>query len=77
MIDDILELDHKGKVIPRISVNPKEIINQVEFGTSRLNKRIEAINKLKEAGYPVRNINSTSNICRKLEGIISGTYKGT
>ncbi len=77
MIDDILELDHKGKVIPRISVNPKEIINQVEFGTSRLNKRIEAINKLKEAGYPVRNLNCTSNICRKLERVISGTYKRT
>ena len=77
MIDDILELDHKGKVIPRISVNPKEIINQVEFGTSRLNKRIEAINKLKEAGYPVRNLNCTSDICRKLERVISGTYKRT
>ena len=77
MIDDILELDHKGKVSPRISVNPKEIINQVEFGTSRLNKRIEAINKLKEAGYPVRNLNCTSDICRKLERVISGTYKRT
>lgn len=75
MVDDILGLDHKGKIIPRISVNPKEIINQVEFGTSRLNGRIEAINKLKEAGYRVRNINCTSNICRKLEGAISRAYK--
>ena len=53
MVDSILDLDHKGKVIIRMSVNPEEIINKVEFGTSRLNGRIEAINKLKEAGYKI------------------------
>ena len=53
MVDDILPLDHKGKVTIRISVNPEEIINKVEFGTSRLAGRIEAINKLKEAGYKI------------------------
>ncbi len=53
MVDDILNIDHKGKVIIRMSVNPEEIINKVEFGTSRLKGRIEAINKLKEAGYKV------------------------
>ncbi len=53
MVDDILDLDHRGKVIIRMSVNPKEIINRVEFGTSRLEERIEAINKLSEAGYKV------------------------
>lgn len=53
MVDDILELDHRGKVIIRMSVNPEIIINRVEFGTSRLKGRIEAINKLKEAGYKV------------------------
>ena len=53
MVDPILNLDHKGKVVIRMSVNPEEIINKVEFGTSRLNARIEAINKLKEAGYQV------------------------
>ena len=53
MVDDILPLDHKGKVTVRVSVNPEEIINKVEFGTSRLKGRIEAINKLKEAGYKV------------------------
>ena len=53
MVDDILSLDHKGKVTIRVSVNPEEIINKVEFGTSRLKGRIEAINKLKEAGYKV------------------------
>lgn len=53
MVDPILNLDHQGKVIVRVSVNPEDIINKVEFGTSRLKGRIEAINKLKEAGYKV------------------------
>ena len=53
MVDPILNLDHQGKVIVRMSVNPEEIINKVEFGTSRLKSRIEAINKLAEAGYKV------------------------
>ncbi len=53
MVDSILNLDHQGKIIIRMSVNPKDIINKVEFGTSRLNGRIEAINKLTEAGYKV------------------------
>ena len=53
MVDSILNLNHKGKIIVRMSMNPQEIINKVEFGTSILDKRIEAINKLKEAGYKV------------------------
>ena len=53
MVDSILNLNHNGKVIVRMSVNPDEIINKVEFGTSKLKGRIEAINKLKEAGYKV------------------------
>ena len=53
MVDDILNLNHNGKITVRMSVNPEYIINRVEFGTSRLDKRIEAINKLKEAGYDV------------------------
>ena len=53
MVDDILPLKHNGKIVIRMSVNPEEIINKVEFGTSRLTGRIEAINKLAEAGYKV------------------------
>ena len=53
MVDSILDLNHNGKVIIRMSLNPEEIINKVEFGTSRLQNRIEAINKLVEAGYVV------------------------
>ena len=75
MVDSILGLDHKGKIIVRMSVNPKEIIEQVEFGTSRLNGRIEAINKLKEAGYKVRDFDCTSHFCGKLARTIFKSYK--
>lgn len=53
MVDSILPLDHQGKIIIRVSVNPEEIINNIEYGTSRLKQRIEAINKLKDANYIV------------------------
>ena len=53
MVDEILPLNHNGKIIIRMSVNPEEIIKKVEFGTSRLKGRIEAINKLVEAGYKI------------------------
>ena len=53
MVEPILDLNHNGKIIVRMSVNPEEIINKIEFGTSRLNGRIEAINKLVDAGYIV------------------------
>ena len=53
MVDSLLPLEHNGKIIIRVSVNPEEIINKVEFGTSRLKGRIEAINKLVEAGYKI------------------------
>lgn len=53
MVDEILPLQHNGKIIIRMSVNPEEIINKVEFGTSRLKGRIGAINKLAGAGYKV------------------------
>ena len=46
MVDPILPLNHNGKIIVRMSLNPEEIINKIEFGTSRLNNRIQAINKM-------------------------------
>ena len=53
MVDPILKLKGKEKIIIRMSVNPQEIISSIEFGTSKLDDRIIAINKLKEAGYKV------------------------
>ncbi len=53
MIDELLDLEHRGKIIFRMSVNPSEIIRKTEFGTSNLSARINAVNKMAEAGYPV------------------------
>lgn len=53
MVDPLLNLDHRGKIIIRMSVNPKEIIKNIEIGTSTLENRVKAINKLKEADYKV------------------------
>lgn len=53
MVDSILNLDHQGKIIVRMSVNPQELISKIEIGTSPLKNRVEAINKLKHAGYKV------------------------
>ncbi|NCA68164.1 MAG: spore photoproduct lyase, partial [Clostridia bacterium] len=36
MVKPLLNLSHEGKTIFRMSVNPKEIIHRVEFGTSDL-----------------------------------------
>jgi spore photoproduct lyase len=53
MVEPILNSDHKGRIIVRMSVNPQEVITKVEFGTSPLKNRIKALNSLKEAGYKV------------------------
>lgn len=52
-VEPLLGLDHRGKTIFRMSVNPQEIIRKVEFGTSPLQNRIQALNKMCEAGYKV------------------------
>lgn len=52
-VDNLLNLKHNGRTIVRISVNPEWIIKNIEIGTSSLKKRIDAINKLKKAGYQV------------------------
>ena len=51
MVDPLLELPHGHNVTIRMSLNPQEIISHVEFGTSKLLDRIEALNKLYTAGY--------------------------
>ena len=53
MVEPLLNLDHKGKTIFRMSVNPQNIIVRIELGTSSLEKRIEALNKMADAQYPV------------------------
>lgn len=53
MVDSILNIRGKEKVIIRMSMNPSQVIQKVEFGTSSLENRIVAINKLKSTGYSV------------------------
>ncbi|MBE5821312.1 MAG: spore photoproduct lyase [Clostridiales bacterium] len=53
MVDNILNINHNKRVIIRMSVNPNKIISKVELGTSNLENRVKAINKLADAGYRV------------------------
>ena len=52
MVEPLLGLEHKGKVIFRMSVNPQNIISRVELGTSSLKQRIQAVNQMCDDGYP-------------------------
>lgn len=51
MVDTLLSLDHRGRTIMRMSVNPQDIIRKVEFGTSPLDARLCALEKMSDAGY--------------------------
>lgn len=53
MVEPLLNLDHRQKIIFRMSVNPAELIRTVELGTSSLPDRIQAVNAMCGAGYPV------------------------
>lgn len=53
MIEPLLPLQHNGRILVRMSVNPEEIIAKLELGTSPLAARIDAMNRLCDAGYPV------------------------
>ncbi len=50
-VDSLLALPHRGRIIVRMSVNPEEIVRRIEIGTSPLQGRIDALNKLTDAGY--------------------------
>lgn len=52
-VEPLLSLDHQGKTIFRMSVNPPDVIRRIELGTSSLDQRLEAVNAMGEAGYPV------------------------
>jgi spore photoproduct lyase len=52
-VESLTNLRHEGKTIFRMSVNPEVIIRTYELGTSPLKKRIEAVNLMCDAGYPV------------------------
>jgi len=53
MVEPLLGLDHRGKAIFRMSVNPEEIVRRIEIGTSPLSGRVKALNAMCAADYPV------------------------
>ncbi len=53
MVKPLLALEHRGRTIMRMSVNPNFIIQRIEFGTSSLKGRIAALNQIRDAGYRV------------------------
>lgn len=52
-IDSLLSLNHNGHTEIRFSLNTQYIIKEYEHKTASMQKRIEAIGKVKKAGYPV------------------------
>ncbi len=52
-VEPLLGLEHKGRTIARMSVNPQDIITKIEIGTSNLSSRLKAINDLCEDNYKV------------------------
>ena len=50
-IAPLLNIKDKRRIIPRMSLNPQRIISKVEFKTSNLKDRCDAINKLVDVGY--------------------------
>jgi len=52
-VEPLLGINHGGRVIMRMSVNPQSIITRFEPGTSGLNARISALNRMCDAGYRV------------------------
>lgn len=52
-VGPLLPLNHRGRILMRMSMNPQELIQKVEFGTSSLEARIEALNQVSDAGYKV------------------------
>lgn len=50
-IQPILNIKSKDRLIPRMSLNPQEIIAKYELKTSNLKDRLIAINNLCESGY--------------------------
>lgn len=50
-IKPIINIKYKDRLIPRISLNPQNIISNFEFKTSSLIDRLNSINDLCESGY--------------------------
>lgn len=70
----LLPLNHKERVIFRMSVNPQEIIQKIELGTSRLQDRIDAVNQMCEAGYPTGILVAPVILLENWKALYSGLF---
>jgi spore photoproduct lyase len=52
-VDSILALNHQGRTIVSWSLNPPQMIEEEERGTSSLHERMDAAKRCQEAGYPL------------------------
>jgi spore photoproduct lyase len=50
-IDELLNLDPKGRVVVSWSMNPQPVIDADEHGTASLEERLQAARRCQEAGY--------------------------
>ncbi|MCZ7586365.1 MAG: hypothetical protein M5R36_25245 [Deltaproteobacteria bacterium] len=55
-VDNLLDLDHRGRTHLSWSLNPPEICAEFEENVPSLDERIEAMKRCAAAGYPVRGI---------------------
>ena len=53
-VENLLDLDHRGRTILSWTTNPPEVDRQFEPNTPSVEKRIEAMRQCAAAGYPVR-----------------------
>lgn len=52
-VEHLLDLPHGGNTIIAWSINPPEVVNREEHKTARLHERLEAAQKVVDAGYKV------------------------
>lgn len=52
-VDSLLNIDHNGHTKFRISINTDYVITQFEHNTASLKERLQAIDKIATAGYPI------------------------
>ncbi|MGM0368876.1 MAG: spore photoproduct lyase [Bacillota bacterium] len=53
LVDDLLDIEHKGHTKFRFSINSEYVIKNFEHGTSSLTERITAATKIQQADYPL------------------------
>lgn len=53
VVDPILTADHNGRTVVSWSLNPDELIRLQEHRTARLSERLDAIKKVRDAGYVI------------------------